>query len=160
MSLSESLVVWLLWFEVWHQIRLEPIVPSTNDVRRSSLDRTLQWEYFHNFPSSVAGVNDFFFLLIIIVFDVFKVFFKLQSLVSSFKHTHATSYRASHIESWDFYIVQILWNLFYSAPKFSVDFLRFCLISGFQNNLQTKSNLHISIPQIKFTLHYSIWDNL
>ena len=60
-SLSESLVVWLLWFEVWHQIRFVPIVPSTNDVRRSSLDRTLQWEYFHNFPSSVAGVNDFFF---------------------------------------------------------------------------------------------------
>ena len=39
-----------------------------------------------------------FFLLIIIVFDVFKVFFKLQSLVSRFKHTHATSYRVSHIK--------------------------------------------------------------
>ena len=96
-SLTKSLIVWQLWFEVWHQIRLEPIVPSTNDVRRSSLDRTLQWEYFHNFPSSVVGVNDFF-LLIIIVFDVFKVFFKLQSLVSRFKHTHATSYRVSHIK--------------------------------------------------------------
>ena len=108
-------------------------MPSTNDVRRSSLDRTLQWEYFHNFPSSVAGVNDFFFLLIIIVFDVFKVFFKLQSLVSSFKHTHATSYRVSHIDECkvnpkiytfvkiqpDFIKCFLLWTLRKSSQVFS-----------------------------------------